>query len=632
MTDGRASGNGPKVAVALVVALGLLALYVALGGPIPFVPEGGPALESVPSESDVVVYADTWTVSDETSQDVADGLLTASNESLPGYSGPASLGAGFSTLGNTSLDPERLRSVTAFGSYGEEGRVGTYQGMILKTTWSRSEMLTALGGDADAFGSHSHEGTTVFVDPDRSGIDAAVAELEDDLFVIGSPTAVRDAIDAHDDRDEGVNPVLERRFRDLRRGPVKFAASVPDGAEDPFVPERIAQTITDVETISGVYYPDGDDVSIELVVGARSSDAAARLEPETRQALAEARAVLPDRADPLLRNASVTRSGTSVQVSMTGPAEDFVDGYEALLDSGLVNFLLGEPVGEPALQFVPGNATTVGYADAGLVVDVTTRRVFEGVLADQGDEASVDRVFTGLDTVSAADLISLRSVTVFSGGGGRDEGPAIAAIVQARWDRVAIEHALEAADASYYSESRAGRTVLVVTGGGQPVWIAPLGENHLVVGTAPAVRDAIAVSDGDGPSLSGSVEDAMTALPRSYVRVATTLPDSVADVAGPLSGVVNDIEAIGASYDAGERIEGQLDLHFESSDRAREAAGVITFVRQFGGDNIDNERIQRLLDELDVSRDGEVVTLSAETDPETILALLDQLPLSLVAT
>lgn len=616
-----------------------MTLYVTFGGPIPFVATGGPALGSVPSNADVVVYTDAWSFSSETSRNVVDGILTVSNESLPGYTGPASLNRVFEILQNTSLNPTGLRSVTAFGSYDERGRVGKYQGLILKTTWGRNQILSAFGDGRDAYEKRTYRSKTVFVDPSGNSTLPWVARLNGDQFVLGTRAAVEDSIDARAGHDSGMNATLKSRFHEMGNAPVKFVAGMP--AEVPgssFVPDTVTRTIAGIETVGGVYYPNGEDATVKLTVGTTDAANASRLEPAMHDALATAREYVPASMVPLLRGASVGRSKRSVTVGMSGSADAFVGGYRALVRTGVVNLLVGEPVGDPALQLVPADATAVGYADASLVTDPTAQLLFERLLsagtATNGNATNgnaAQRVFDGLDTVSVSELSSFRSVTVFGRGIETDDTQA-AAIVQADLDRTDVRDALDAANTSYHRERYRGRPVFVVTEENESVWITPLHGSHQVLGTAGAVRDVIEVASGDRASLSGPLGDAVRNR-TSYLRVASVVPAAVTDAAGPLSGVVEDVEVIAANYDTVDgRAVARVDLHFDSLADAKNGRDGVSALLTLGSGSFDDHRLQRLVESTDVRRSGRVVTLTAETDPETLLALIDRLAGAVDAT
>ena len=626
-SDERASSRGAKAAVGVVIVLGLVTLYTVFGGPLPFVASGGPALDSVPSEADVVVYTDAWTFSSDTSRNVVDGFLTVSNESLPGYTGPASLSEAFRSLGDTSLEPFRLRSVTAFGSYDQTGRVGPYQGLVLKTTWSRSDIMSGFGDGRDAYERRDHHGTAVFVQPSSSATLPAVAQLERDRFVVGTEPAVRDAIDAHTGRDRGLNDTLQSRFDDLDRGPVRFVAAMPEGVPgEPIVPADVARSIRGIETVGGSYYPDGGDATVSLTVGTADAANATAVAPMLRDGIEATRSHVPAETRALLAGARVDRTSDGVTISISGPVESFLGGYRAVIDTGLLNLLTGTPVGEPSLELVPDDVDAVGYADAGLVADPTAQALFERLLTigDPANETTVDRLFRGLETVSVENLTSVRSATVFAQGVERNETEA-AAILQARWSHADARAALDAANATYREESYRGQQVLIATENTQSVWIASVRANRQVIGTDEAVQDVIAVSRGDQEALSGPLAVAIRNR-TSYLRAASVVPEAATDAAGPFSEVVADVDVLGASYESvDDRVVGRIDLHFRTESRADEAADVLGAVLTLGGGAIDDEQVRQLLESATVSQDGRVVTVTARTDPETLLALVDRL-------
>lgn len=616
--DDRA-GRGTRVVVALVVALGVVTLYVALGGPIPFVIDGGPSLDSVPAEADAVVYADAWTFVSSSSQEIADGLLATTNRSLPGYTGPASLQAAAEKLQDTQLNPEALRSVTAFGAYTAGTGPGDYRAVILNTRWKTDPLLRVFGGNASDYERRTYRNATVYVHEDPDAQFSWVGVLGPDQFVLGTEAAVTDAIDANAGRGGGIDPRLDDRFDSLKRGPLRFAATMPDSLPgEGIAPPSLVETLDAVETLSGVYYPTDDGTAVELSVTARDGETVRRLEPAVDGAIAFASEHAPDRTIGLLEDASITRSDATLTVSLSGPSDAFVDGYRAILETGLVRLLLGQPVGRPALDLVPADADVVAYGDAAVVVDPTTLGFVDALAGGNAAGATLADVVERIRNATTLDVTALRSVTAFASA---DEA---GAIVQAYWDDGELASTLEENDVDYRRRSVDDVVVFEVDAAGRRAWIGVLDDGRLAVGTPAAVEAVVGVANGSRLALGAPLRPAFERLPRGYATAVARVPANLSGVDSRLRRLVSGLAVVGGTYDTnGSRVSVRVDLGFESESAAESAGGTVELLRRLVRTQVDNESVAELLDGTTLTRDGQVLTARLATDPATVVAAIE---------
>lgn len=624
--------------VGLVIAAGVFTIYVALGGPLPFIVEGGPALDSVPAEADAVVYSDAWTFSSDTSRDVADGLLTATNESVPGYAGPASLDAAFETLQETDLDERQLRSITAFTAYGSQGQPTDYTGVVLKTGWNTENLLTAFGDDRANYTQLERQGKTVYVHDNESRQFAWVAKLGPDRFVLGNASAVRGSIDATVGREQ-IDPTLESGFRSLPRGPIRFASTVPEQLPgQALAPRSITETVAAIETFGGVYYPEGGDAAVELEMTTTDAETAEQIEPAVASSIGFARGRVPESTDDLLAGATVTQQSESVTVQMSGSTDGFVDGYQAILETNLVRLLLGQRVGTPPLELVPSNTTLMGYADAGVVADPTTVGIAQAVLDRQAGAPGEDLVNTVLeiDRLTALDPTELQSVTLFALA--EDTQPAQNAtnvsgsgiIVEANWSREEVFRTIDNGTVQYDNRTVSETPVFALDTADGERWVAVL-DSHVALGSPDAVRSVIAVERGEREAVGGRMRTAFEGLPGRDVTTVFRLPDGLENSdsgvsIGPidLSDLAESSEVVGVSYQSDRTtVDIRANLHMASVQDAVETRGLLELGRQFVRGGTDDTRVQAILDATDLSQSGRVVSGTAETDSESIVALTE---------
>lgn len=606
--------------------LAAFGLYVALGGPLPFVVDGGPALDSVPADADAVAYTDAWLFASDTNRAVADGLLATTNRSLPGYTGPASLGAAFETLQDTDLEPKGLRSITAFGGYAPGGRPSGYRAIVLKTSWDTGPLLTAFGGNASDYTERSYRNTTVYVQANGSTEFPWVGVLGPSKYVLGNGSAVRDSVDTSRGRAPGMNTSLESGFRSLGQAPVQFAATMPEAIPgDAIAPESVTEAIDSIETVGGVYYPEGDRATVELEVTATDGATAKQIEPAVREALDFATENAPADTGKLLSGARVSRTGTVLDVSLSGSADSFVRGYRGFLESSVVQLLLGQPVGQPALEEVPASADALAYADASVVADTTTLRLIGTLATGQGGPSGED-VMTAIEqlrTASALDPTGVRSVTLFARGVTTQSNRTdAAAIVEAEWSREAVERAVANSTMQYAARTVGGVPVFVLSSPAGPLWVGALGDGHFVVGPESATRSVIAVHNGDEPAVEGQLRTSFERLHEGYLTAAVRAPPDL-DLDVPGTTFVRDLSVLGASYDSGPtRVAVRTSLQFETADSAESGANTLEGLRRIAITQVDDERVAAFLDSVRVEQHGTVVSGSVSTDPAVLIDVL----------
>ncbi|WP_136718022.1 hypothetical protein [Halorientalis salina] len=293
---------------------------------------GGRA-DAVPDDASAVFYADADTLlaDSELKAGIDDHLADLS--ATDGYSGPASVDEMLGTAEDAAgVDPTALSELLLFADV--EGDAG-YGGVLVWSDLDEDEFVDALestGVIASAEESE-YEGNTVY---EQSG-NAGVGVLGSGRFVLGTEDAVEDAIDV----DNGDADAVSGSFRDTyagTEGSIRFATAVPeswvpsssDGAEiDP-------QPISAAKYASGSFAENGSDRTLELTFHAGTEDDAEDIESvvDAGRVLAEDRvgglsdeeiepemeSVVAD-LESALDDASVSRDGTTVSATYTGPPE-----------------------------------------------------------------------------------------------------------------------------------------------------------------------------------------------------------------------------------------------------------------------------------------------------------------------
>ena len=152
-----------------------------------------------------------------------------------------------------------------------------------------------------------------------------------------------------------------------------------------------------------------------------------------------------------------------------------------------------------------------------------------------------------------------------------------------------------------------------------------MGGDILVLGTDTAVRAVIDVQEGDAERASGRVYDTFTDQEDALVRLALAVPPNAVkrlgrfggDTLGGLGGLalasLEDLEIVGFTVDKdGKTLRAVTQLDFNSESSAAEVRGTFDGLVKVLRGLVPNERIKRLLDDVQVSVDEERLTVRAK--------------------
>lgn len=304
-------------------------------------PDGSEQLTRVPAAADGTLHADAETVlSDRGTEHVVNAFLHVKAQ-RSWYSGPESFeGLLSSFTDEIGLDAEGVTSTTPFWAWNTNDTFHlfsqSFYGWLVRANWSKDNLVTAIEQANTDYTEREYTGQPVY-EPTRQGT-YWMGVVDDGEYVLGSESAVKDAIDVqHDDGDQ-LSDGLKSAYASTRPGPVRFvgtipAAQLPDSAGPN---DQYDLTILDdIETVTGAIYVNGDNRGIETRFSATdegtADDAAAMLDGLMTLASDEANA---DELAAALDEVAVAQDGTNVVVSYEASISDLADLVEASMDSG----------------------------------------------------------------------------------------------------------------------------------------------------------------------------------------------------------------------------------------------------------------------------------------------------------
>jgi len=271
--------------------------------------------------------------------------------------------------------------------------------------------------------------------------------------------------------------------------------------------------------------------------------------------------------------------------------------------------LTGESTSTGAIEQVPAGVDTVVRLD--LTITSDRLRQFAAVAngAPLGASSNATAVFengTGIDPGPA------REVVVFSDNrtGNESAYGGLVLHTNAGTD-AAVAGIQNTTNSSYRSTTYNGATVNAPANASNR-YIGVLGEGQLVVGTQAAVRDTIDVSEGDADPVGGPLRRAYENTDNGTTRFATTASGRWV----PASGGFLDTEAYrkldtasGTYYIDGGNAGLTVRLGASSKANAQTVAQATRGATVIGQRTIENESVAAALESVNVTREGETVTV-----------------------
>jgi len=294
---------------------------------------------------------------------------------------------------------------------------------------------------------------------------------------------------------------------------------------------------------------------------------------------------------------------------------------------------------EDALDMVPTGVDGVMYFDSGIIEDQTTEDLADGFI--QMAQEQQGSAYTGPDSYqdlldefeSQSDLSpsGFQRVTVFGQFNQNMEAEEYAGgIFQTDWTYEEIVDATDQELGDVEESSYNGVTVYISEDEfGEVTWLGDLGDGTFVVGTEEVVKDVIDVNQGDANAFSGTLRDSFENAQDGYMKAAFTVPEEQFDEnAGGQMGNPNDIEVITMTYyTSGDTMNLDTQLTAASESSAQEFQQSIGFVLDFAVSDMEqqNPELASLLEQLEVSQDGNTVTIAFSTTPQEILDAIEQM-------
>lgn len=296
--------------------------------------------------------------------------------------------------------------------------------------------------------------------------------------------------------------------------------------------------------------------------------------------------------------------------------------------------------GDAQLDMVPDDATMVGYMDAaGMVGDDSLRELANTAFEVQNQNSefysgptSVDEWLGQIEDQSGLDASNVQDATFFATAGETVPTNAEQAgmILRTDFTEDEIVSAMEESGAEFSEESYED-TTLYTYGYESQNGLAALGDGTFAVGDTSAVKSVLDVEAGDTDALSGDLRTRFQDTNDGYARFASSIPQDQVPTeqlgqGSPINtSSFNTVQYISGSLAVdGDEVTTQMNLVSASSDDAERIYDVTNGGLSAYKGMVEDD-IRNMLDDVDVSQDGDTVTVSFTDDVDSLADRIEML-------
>jgi len=296
---------------------------------------------------------------------------------------------------------------------------------------------------------------------------------------------------------------------------------------------------------------------------------------------------------------------------------------------------------------VPARADTIAFVDAqGMLGDDNLRSIantyFEQQAELMGDyysgPKSTEDALTQMENESGLSASDVETMTIFSSAKkqvGGQQGEFSGAIVTSSFTKDELKSALTEESSTSYSTETYKETTL---------WVAPkdsysntqdavawLGDGRFVIGNLAAVKSVVDVDSGDADAVSGDLRDTFENTRDGYVQFAVSVPQNQFDAGNYQSGQFdtssfNSVQMVsGAFYTSGSDVGMTMNLAANTTADANDIKDVTSGALSLYKGLVEDDTVKSALDKVEVTKDGNTVTMSYENSAANIQAAIEEI-------
>jgi hypothetical protein len=289
--------------------------------------------------------------------------------------------------------------------------------------------------------------------------------------------------------------------------------------------------------------------------------------------------------------------------------------------------------GYTATELIPQKAGLILNIQINDIVgDTDIRDAYDKSEKDPDQPQTVEEGMDELLAETGIRLSDFSQAVLFADISGMDYSSYMGFIVEGDFEeKQFIENIEEKTDSEFSSSEYQGYTLYANPY--EELVITFLDDKTLLAGTEDAVKDVIAVAEGDRKPVSGDVVDTYNNLGDALIKMAVRLPEEAREAMSDDTGMgympfsldsFSDIDIIGFALNKkNETLNARIDTYFSNADSAQDAKDTINgFISLFKG-TLEDQETKDLLGDIEFTVSGSMMTIEFDISLPEIENLME---------
>jgi hypothetical protein len=277
----------------------------------------------VPAKANMIAQADVSSI-------LQDKDLTGIYDKIPkGTSYPHTFNDALTQLKDKyNIDLKGFQEGVLFTDISQSGGGGNYSGAIVKGTFNKDDLITALESGSDIWNTNKYKDYDIY---SNELSDTAFAFLTDNIFVIGAIQPVKDVIDVENGDAKALSGEVMDTYNGLGDALIKVAVAVPPGAIEGSLGQSASQILGNlsafdkVKTVGITVSKNDASVTLNVKLCCADSDSAQGVEGSINNLISFVRLVMSlsgnqaqkQMVNNLLNKVEVGKSDSCVNITLT---------------------------------------------------------------------------------------------------------------------------------------------------------------------------------------------------------------------------------------------------------------------------------------------------------------------------
>lgn len=307
--------------------------------------------------------------------------------------------------------------------------------------------------------------------------------------------------------------------------------------------------------------------------------------------------------------------------------------------SGCMGMLNGEEDTDP-VEYVPSDADTLVHVDMAVAEDEDTQKLADAFAASSSSDDVEDSedVFKEFKNETGLDLKEVSDVTLYTIPNEGAEWPEpqqhMGFVLYSDWSEDELISTIEEEEDYNYTTTEKGDVTVYEPDVsedymGEPMYVAVLEDGTYVLGDEAAVNGAADVAAGNADPVDGELKTGFEEVNDGYVTFAYEVSAEDIPEQNPNQQIdtsaFKDVSVIAGSYNTDDgTVVAESKLYVESEDSATDVKDVTDGMFSMLRGTAPSEDVKDELRSVEVTQDGDVVTVTYEGDVETLSTIIEE--------